>query len=124
MNTAILEYPYVIEFYNIVNNKLESNNCKQNAVRLAYRDLQRTLRGFGKCSEKESIKRELYTLIENDYEQLLLPNINNELNIRRQFDIWHKTLCEKCKKVFDGKFNFTYGQAQKLINMFCKICIW
>ncbi len=56
MNPNILQQKSVTDFYSIVKGNLENGNPEINACNLAYNDVKRTLRGFGKCSDKDRIK--------------------------------------------------------------------
>ena len=100
----------------------------------AYRDMCRTL-DFKHIDEndKKNFKKEVKAILKNimkneDKNQ----NINNIKN-QDEFDTWHHVLCdniiEKCKKIEKykktdngekEKIQFTYGQAQKWLNMTIK----
>jgi hypothetical protein len=85
------------------------------AIIPAYRDLCRTITGFSKKYDKDTIKLAAQQSI---YDSILLllktENINQQI-----FDNWHKSSCEKLIAIF-GTQKFTYGQAQKWINMTMK----
>lgn len=115
LNSAIKNDSDVSEFYDSVRSRLETGDTVQNAISLAYRDLQRTLRGFNKIADKETIKKNVFDLIKNEYEKIFLSVIDG-----KSFDKWHRALCSEIKCIFGDKYNITYGQAQKWINMFLK----
>jgi hypothetical protein len=91
----------------------------------AYMDLSRTVWGINKGTDPEHYQHA---------EQLLraalteLPGKSGVLVSRQDFDSWHQTLCERLKVQFgaagyideSGNAKFTYGQAQKWINMALK----
>ena len=100
----------------------------------AYRDMCRTL-DFKDIDEndkknfKEEVKAILKNIIKNEDKNQNINNINNQ----DEFDTWHHGLCdniiEKCKKIekykntdegTEEKIQFTYGQAQKWVNMTIK----
>ncbi len=39
---------------------------------------------------------------------------------QKDFDLWHEELCDKIKEKFDDSLPFTYGNAQKWVNMTLK----
>lgn len=100
----------------------------------AYRDMCRTLdfkdiTKNDKKNFKKEVKAILKNIMKNKYKNQNLKNIKNQ----DEFDIWHKGLCdniiEKCKKIEkykkteegkEEKIQFTYGQAQKWVNMTIK----
>ncbi|MGN1060110.1 MAG: hypothetical protein ACI4QN_00105 [Candidatus Coproplasma sp.] len=116
MNKDIINNADVVEFYNL--DAVKKSDCGdrvQNAINLSYRDLQRTLRSFSKCPKKESIKTQISVLIRREYEKLFLSDMD-----KQGFDKWHFLLCLQMKYIFKDVYKFTYGQAQKWVNMFCK----
>lgn len=92
----------------------------------AYRDLNRTFSGIGKLDNelksqilngaKEDLKKRVVTLSED-----------NDISLDR-FNAWHDSTCKALKNYYDKSLNtvtkirFTYGQAQKWINMTMKYC--
>ncbi len=116
MNKELQKNKDVAEFYDAVKRRLFDGDVPLNAARLAYADLCRTLRGFGKNDEKQNIKNEIFSLLKNEYENLT----KSRLESAEAFDEWHRMLCDKMKLIFADKHKFTYGQAQKWINMFLK----
>lgn len=82
------------------------------AVNLAYKDLCRTITGFGKHS--------CHNVIYKNAVDVLCHNISNlfatEIAIQSDFDLWHKSCCDDLITAFDSQ-PFYYGQAQKWINM-------
>lgn len=104
------------------------------SVNRAYRDMCRTL-DFKNITEndkknfKEEVKSIFKDIIKNKDKNQNLNNIKNQ----DEFDIWHRRLCnniikkskkiEKIKETDEGKeekIQFTYGQAQKWLNMTIK----
>lgn len=84
------------------------------AVKRAYRDLCRTLKYNGQDPSREKNKAE--KLLENSIDQLLV-----EGNDQCGFDVWHRNLCMELMKVFEHlKCGFTFGHAQKWVNMALK----
>ena len=104
------------------------------SVNRAYRDMCRTL-DFEDIDEndKKNFKKEVKAILKN-----IIKNKDKNQNIKNiknqdEFDIWHHRICdniieksekiEKIKKNNEGKeekIQFTYGQAQKWVNMTIK----
>lgn len=97
----------------------------------AYRDMNRTLRGIGKLTDADKAR------ILNGTKRLVKAGITdlgkksfpgNPALGSRQFDQWHTDLCHTLKTYYAaelknfGKIRFTYGQAQKWVNMTMKYC--
>lgn len=89
----------------------------------AYLDLCRTLRykkTIGDCERKKFKKKSIDMIIIEGCENLYKKNIKEE------YDETHQMLCEKlCKMyneadIFDAGHIFSYGQAQKWVNMTMK----
>lgn len=91
----------------------------------AYRDVCRTIRGIAthpfaaeiRCSAENTLFDAIEALARNDVE------IRDQLT----FDTWHKDLCDQLKESYssggfakDDEGMFTYGHAQKWINMTLK----
>lgn len=103
------------------------------SVNRAYRDMCRTL-DFKNITEKdknnfkEEVKYIFENVIKNENKKHILNNIKNH----DEFDTWHQGICDKIikksKKIekfdenYEGKdkIQFTYGQAQKWVNMTIK----
>ena len=115
MNPSILQQKSVTDFYSMVKGNLESGNPEINACNLAYNDVKRTLRGFGKCSEKDRIKLRIQELLQTE----LLSFFQNPVT-ENSFDERHFLVCKKMKDIFFGCHTLTFGQAQKWLNMFFK----
>jgi hypothetical protein len=85
------------------------------AIKSAYRDLCRTISGFSKKANHDFIlsnaNRELKIMVQ----ELLSKGVKNQ----GDFDNWHRKTCTRLIKQFDDQ-PFTYGQAQKWINMTLK----
>ena len=81
------------------------------AVMLAYNDTQRTLKGIGEIwttYKKSNFFKDIAEQIQNIF-------ITSPLELEHEFDDKH---IELCTHITDQKFfNFTYGHAQKIINM-------
>jgi hypothetical protein len=92
----------------------------------AYLDLSRTLSGIGKNmpeDDKRVYHNDIYELIENSIQELL----DNETVTINSFDEWHKSTCEKMCQTserlsiyLNNEKKFSYGQAQKWLNMTLK----
>lgn len=100
----------------------------------AYRDMCRTL-DFKNITEndktnfKKEVKAILKNIMKNEDKNQNINNIKNQ----DEFDTWHQGICdkiikkskkiEKIKETDEGKeekIQFTYGQAQKWVNMTIK----
>lgn len=115
MNTIAMENTYVQMFYkNSIEKKLYRRNPLEMAVRLAYDDLKRTVRGFSKCKEKERIKADVFKYIIEEY----LDLVSVRKISCKQFDQLHRKMCNQIIALGQGWF--TVGQAQKCVNMFFK----
>lgn len=128
-----IDEKYILEFfkYSYFGNLKDPIEAASNR---AYRDMCRTL-DFKDIDEndKKNFKKEVNAILKNimkneDKNQ----NINNIKN-QDEFDAWHKGICdkiikkskkiEKIKETDEGKeekIQFTYGQAQKWVNMTIK----
>lgn len=105
----------------------KSNDDVDAAIVLAYSDMRRTMHGIKHLKDaKESMKKEMQSCLRNNIEALSHNMINQD-----KFDRWHFQVSDKLKKIVvetleknkeKGKlaFDFTYGQAQKWINMTLK----
>ena len=85
------------------------------AIRVAYRDLCRTVRGFSKNIRHDEIFSEATRIIYQEVSTLLTQDMYSQ----DVFDIWHKICCDNVIKAFESQ-EFYYGQAQKWINMCLK----
>ncbi len=104
----ILNYMFTVYFGNL-ENRLSA------AIKRAYRDFNRTQHGFGKTTDNEEIRKKCSSYLEREIICLLnVPSISQD-----KFDDIHKKICDGMKNIY-GTFNFTYGQAQKWINMTLK----
>lgn len=82
------------------------------AIKKAYRDLMRTIRGFAQNPKHDIIIKNANNTLHNSISQILeLENLSQE-----KFDKEHKKACDKLIASFENQ-EFTYGQAQKWINM-------
>lgn len=117
MNPTISQYGSVADFYCMVKDVLENGDPEINACRLAYNDLRRTLRGFGKCPCKSGIKSRVSELLRAEYASLLEDA--GKLT-ETGFDERHFSICGMMKNIFSDGYALTLGQAQKWLNMFFK----
>lgn len=81
----------------------------KNSVKRAYRDLCRTLRGFGAFHNKTEIKSKAEELLCYELHTFLTDGTSD-------FCEWHRNLMQRLIKAFCNQ-PFTIGQAQKWINM-------
>lgn len=53
---------------------------------------------------------------------LLSANDKTDIQMESSYDSWHETTCKEIKKIYNNKLNelFTYGNAQKWVNMTMK----
>lgn len=94
------------------------NDVYDAATNRAYRDMNRTIRFCGLSDEKrKEIRLDVNRLIRVSVQELQLQsNIHQEL-----FDDWHMKLCDEIIDKYEKNgITFTYGQAQKWINMTLK----
>ncbi len=84
----------------------------------AYRDFNRTMRGFGKLDGKSEVRQQARQCVR---EQLISLR-ELELIEVGQFDHWHRQACEALSVVYreNGYPSFYVGQAQKWLNMTLK----
>ena len=111
MRKSVLTENDYIQFYKAITFG-NVDNPISSAVNLAYKDLCRTITGFGKHS--------CHNIIHKKAVDVLCHNISNlfatEIAIQSDFDLWHKSCCDDLITAFDSQ-PFYYGQAQKWINM-------
>ena len=123
----ILEF-FKYSYFGNLNKPIEA------VINRAYRDMCRTL-DFKNITEndktnfKKEVKAILRNIMKNEDKNQNINNIKNQ----DEFDTWHKGICdkiikkskkiEKIKETNEGKeekIHFTYGQAQKWVNMTIK----
>jgi len=91
----------------------------------AYGDLQRRLSGISKISEseKKEYKNKIYTYIDEQINELLDPRKPFSRS-QSDFDAWHKNvctgICEISECIRGEGIKFSYGHAQKWLNMTLK----
>lgn len=87
------------------------------AVRLAYSDFQRTLSGIGNHPEADALRKQGHDFVEN-----AIKKIADRAPSQSAFDQWHNGACHDLRKLYrDALFEgFTFGHAQKWINMTVK----
>ena len=85
----------------------------------AYLDMNRTMR-FDKNVDldREKLRNDVVSLLENE----TIAFIRNEVSCRQEdFDSWHFNISDEIRSIYQKKnISFTYGQAQKWINMMFK----
>ena len=85
------------------------------AITKSYRDLMRTIRGFSRNPEHDTIIKNARQTLHTSITAIL----SDEIQTQAEFDDLHKTACYNLISSFNGQ-TFTIGQAQKWINMtFC-----
>ena len=89
------------------------------ASKRAYRDMNRTIR-FNELSTDE-IRLELREKVKNIFETEIKKLTKNNITNQEEFDVWHCDVCKMIKSFYLNEgIEFTYGQAQKWINMTIK----
>lgn len=92
----------------------------EDVAQRAYRDLNRTLTGFGSHKNRKTLRETVLTSL-FDFVQAL-----GDVQTQGDFDERHQAWCEKTCLLFEEDpptqrpFTFHYGQAQKWINMTMK----
>lgn len=88
----------------------------------AYRDMNRTIRFNGLPNHDRILLREKV----NDIFKTEISKLNSDIiTSQDEFDSWHHSVSDKIKSLYldknlDKKIKFTYGHAQKWINMTIK----
>ena len=82
------------------------------AITKSYRDLMRTIRGFSRNPEHDTIIKNARQTLHTSITAILAA----EIQTQAEFDDLHKTACYNLISSFNGQ-TFTIGQAQKWINM-------
>lgn len=120
MNSLLKGNQAAEEFYNnsLVKSRLESDDPVRGAFNGAYGDAQRTMRGIGKNANNKQIKDELFKIVSDFYNDVAKNFSHYSL---RDFD---GSFCITCTKMIETSqqlgFAITFGQAQKIVNMFFK----
>jgi len=106
----------------------EGANLKR-FVSLAYLDMNRTLRGISTSDPNGTIQPKAGELIKNQVNYLNENAVPDDKTVPFDtFDSWHHKLADALIKCYtdapnvDNPVCFTYGQAQKWINMTIKYC--
>jgi len=83
-------------------------------IRAAYLDFCRTMHGFSKVVDKQTIHN---TAVQEMHERFcLLPS--SQISEQDHFDAWHRQTSDSLVNIYaDGSFNMFAGQTQKWINM-------
>lgn len=103
-----------IEAFNYWYNKPNCTDLYEAAVKIAFTTLARTVHGIQNNPQRDSMKTEA-----SDYLISRLKNIPTAN--QQEFDTWHQETSENLIKIFsEHNQNFTFGQAQKWINMSLK----
>ena len=84
----------------------------------AYRDMNRTIRFNGMEAEKRNaLRAETINLLRNEIEKIISKTCTSQ----KVFDEWHYLVCSKIRILYRKEgVQFTFGQAQKWVNMTCK----
>jgi hypothetical protein len=87
------------------------------AINRAYRDLNRTLHGISKLQTEQNHKL-VKQIIKNSIIEITTDKFESQVD----FDNWHRQLCDKIIQSYklELTFYFSFGQAQKWINMTLK----
>jgi hypothetical protein len=95
----------------------EDDDLLAAAIRRAYQDVRRTLRGLTKVEGHEGLLEEASRYLV----QRLLDVSSGyvELNDARRFDTWHQTTCRRLLGLFEqgGYDSLRLGQVQKWLNL-------
>lgn len=113
MKTLLTQHDYYRFFVSVIYNNID--DTLEASIRAAYRDVCRTISGFSKNINHDVILENVKKLLYKEVNLMLNNNIKNQ----EDFDNWHKEFCDKLIKEFKNQ-TFTYGQAQKWINMTLK----
>lgn len=106
------------------------DNILSSAVKKAFTDATQRGAYYAKSKNKKEEEKEAF----REATQKALPEateclkdginkiLEKEVHIKEQkdFDKWHEELCDKIKEKFDSSLKFTYGNAQKWVNMTLK----
>lgn len=103
-------------FRKIIENKFVNKDVFEVSLQLAYKDLQRTIKGIANAPKKNIIKQNSHNIIKEEINKLL----EVEAYDFNAYAKWHKNTCELIKNEFLIIYPFTYGQAQKWLNMTLK----
>ena len=121
MNESLFKISSAVkDFYEIpaVRKKLESNDAVRGAFELAYYDNQRTLKGIGKNPNNKLIKQTIFEILSKFYKDL--SESFNHYSLR-DYDGTLRMVYDKIVSAStELGHGFSYGQAQKVTNMFFK----
>ena len=109
---------------------IDKDNILSSAVKKAFTDATQRGAYYAKSKNKKEEEKEAF----REATQKALPEateclkdginkiLEKEVPIKEQkdFDKWHEELCDKIKEKFDSSLKFTYGNAQKWVNMTLK----
>jgi hypothetical protein len=95
----------------------DGGNPLQLCVRRAYLDLNRTMHGFAAHASAEGLRDEAHRKVAQKVVALKQTKAS-----QKSFDAWHHRSCTEIREHYrQGGFGlFTYGQAQKWVNMTLK----
>lgn len=110
--TVLTEKDYNVFYKAMLYRKID--DPIDSAIKAAYRDMCRTIRGFSKNTKHDEILRNCKEKIYSEIKNILKYNNMTQ----EHFDMWHKMTCESL--ICFSKDILTYGQAQKWINMTLK----
>lgn len=94
---------------------ISDNGKKELAINRAYRDMNRTL----ETREHQEIWEKRKGTVRDGLKGLIIEDIINTINNQTSFDEWHGKLCG----VVTSGNHYTFGQAQKWVNMTLKYLI-
>ena len=92
------------------------NDKYKAAANRAYLDMNRTLRFDKKTDlDRDKLRNDVVSLLKNE----IIAFMKNKAFCRQEdFDSWHFNICGEIKSIYQKEdISFTYGQAQKWINM-------
>jgi len=88
-------------------------------IKRAYLDLSRTIRGLREHPNRESLSPDAAKQL-----KIFLSDLEGigKINDKTEFDTWHNMICNTLCFCYDtrGFKDFSYGQAQKWLNMTMK----
>ena len=85
------------------------------AVFRAYRDFNRTLRlGALDSNERSELRKQVTIILKEE-----ISKLNDDKHMTQdRFDAWHRQTCDMIKRPYESsEIVFSYGQAQKWLNM-------
>lgn len=118
MNIMVLEF-LKYAYFNITKGD-SMNDILSKCAEKAYRDLCRTIKFNTDNKEtKTQYKVKICNILVNEY-AVLANAVKDSDEKQNAFDREHKRICEEIIKTYSEVSEFTYGQAQKWLNMMLK----